>query len=91
MEDRAKCDPSDLMCQIQVLSHLKGIKAILGDSRFRTELPDLADLSDLLPSRIVEQQKIVDAQLRTCGLSPDDVFPAENHTDIPPMDNENIS
>lgn len=45
------CDTEDLMCQMTALSHLKGLKDVLGGERYREEFPELQGLDDKIASR----------------------------------------
>lgn len=63
-----RCDISNLLCQMQVLAHLRGIQNTLGDERFKSELPELANLSDTLTDKISTQERELEETMRSCGL-----------------------
>jgi len=60
------CDVDDLLCQMTALSHLKGLKNVLGDEKYQTEFPELQSLDAKITSRESELREA----LGKCGLSP---------------------
>lgn len=50
-ETEKQCDPEDMMCQMIALSHLKGLKSVLGEERYRVEFPELQSLDEKITSR----------------------------------------
>lgn len=65
-EPERKCDPEDIICQMTVLSHLKGLKSALGEDRFKTDFPELQGLDERITSR---ESELLEA-LGKCGLEP---------------------
>lgn len=68
-EEKPKCDIDDLLCQMQVLSHLKGMKGILGEEQFSSKFPELEELSEKVTERIQSQETTLKEALEKCGLS----------------------
>ncbi len=46
-----ECDVEDILCKMTALSHLKGLKSVLGEERYRLEFPELQSLDDKISSR----------------------------------------
>lgn len=63
------CDIDDIVCQMQALSHLKGLQNVLGDERFRARFPELEGLDERVAERIKEQDSILREALNGCGLN----------------------
>ena len=63
-----KCDIDDLLCQMQVLSHLKGMQSLLGEEKFRTSFPELEGLDTTLTEKITSQETSLKEALEQCGL-----------------------
>lgn len=63
-----KCDMEDLVCQMQVLAHLRGIQDVMGSGRFQTEMPELSGLSEKLTDTIQTQERSIEETMRTCGM-----------------------
>lgn len=47
----AECDVDDILCQSMALAHLKGLKNVLGNERYKTEFPELQALDEKITSR----------------------------------------
>ena len=47
----AECNVEDIMCQMTALSHLKGLKSVLGDEKYREEFPELQSLDEKIANR----------------------------------------
>ena len=47
----AACDVNDILCQLTALSHLKGLKSVLGEEKYRAEFPELQSLDEKITSR----------------------------------------
>ena len=65
-EIERQCDIDDLLCQIQVLSHLKGLESVLGVERYRTDFPELQGLNE----KIKRQEVTLRETLGRCGVPP---------------------
>lgn len=65
-EAEKRCDIDDMLCQMVALSHLKGLKNVLGEERYRTEFPELQSLDEKITSR---EASLRDT-LGKCGLEP---------------------
>ena len=66
--ERPKCDIDDLLCQMQVLGHLKGMQSLLGEEKFRTGFPEFEGLSERVTERISTQETTLKEALERCGL-----------------------
>lgn len=58
------CNIDDLLCQMAVISHLKGLQSALGEERYRTEFPELQGLDE----RVRSQEASLRDALGKCGL-----------------------
>jgi len=58
------CDVDDIICQVNALSHLKGLKTVLGNDRYRSEFPELQGLEEKIASREVSLKE----SLGRCGI-----------------------
>ena len=63
------CNVDDLMCQIGVVSHLRGLQGLLGDERFKTEFPEFEGLGDKISEKIQTQEASLRDAFKNCGLS----------------------
>ena len=61
-----ECNVDDLLCQMTALSHLKGLKSVLGEERYQLEFPELQSLDEKITSR---EASLRDT-LGRCGLEP---------------------
>lgn len=77
-EEKPKCDIDDILCQVQVLGHLKGLESVLGDERFRTRFPEFEGLSQKVTDSISSQDTELKEALKRCGLPvPEEVLTEE--------------
>ena len=67
-ETEKKCNVDDILCQLQVLSHLKGIQNTLGDEKFKSSYPEFQGLGDKLTDRISSARNTLGKTLESCGL-----------------------
>jgi len=67
--ERPKCDIDDLLCQMQMLSHLRGMKGLLGDEKFKTSFAEFEGLDTTLTEKIQGQETTLKEALEKCGLS----------------------
>lgn len=65
-----KCDVEDILCQMEILSNLRGLQSALGDERFKTQFPELEGLSGQVSERIAKQDTSLKEALERCGLTP---------------------
>lgn len=68
-EEKPKCDLDDLVCQMQVLGHLKGIKTVLGEEKFKTGFSEFEGLDAVLTEKITAGETTLKEALEKCGLS----------------------
>lgn len=68
-EERPKCDIDDLLCQMGILSHLKGMQGLLGEEKFKTGFPEFEGLSERVTERISTQETTLKEALERCGLA----------------------
>lgn len=68
-EGKPKCDIDDLMCQLQVMNLLGGMKNLLGDEKFKARYPEFEGLDQTVEGRIKEQKITIQEAYEKCGLS----------------------
>lgn len=68
-EEKPKCDLDDLVCQMQVLGHLKGIKTVLGEEKYKAGFSEFEGLDTVLTVKISAQETTLKKALEKCGLS----------------------
>lgn len=51
MSEETECNVDDVLCQMMALSHLKGLKSVLGEEKYRAEFPELQSLDEKIASR----------------------------------------
>ena len=76
----AECDVDDVICQMEVLAHLRGLKKGLGEEKFREKFPELVDVEEKLTPKIKEQEDELQRALESCGesqLAPEEADPPE--------------
>lgn len=72
----SQCNMDDLVCQMQVLAHLRGIEDVLGSDRFHGEMPEFSGFSEKLAETILTQERTIEETMRSCGLlAPDETAP----------------
>lgn len=85
-----KCNMDDLVCQMQVLAHLRGIENVMGDERFRSQMPELSGLSQKLTDTIQTQEATIEETMRSCGMlapeEPPTLNPLTEDQDVPDQD-----
>lgn len=64
-----ECNAEDILCQMQALAHLRGLKSTLGDERFKSIYPELEGLDERLTDKISSQEVSLKESLERCGLS----------------------
>lgn len=64
-----ECNIDDIICQMQVLDHLKGIKEIVGGDKFGTSFPEFEGLDSVLAEKIITGEASLNETLKACGLS----------------------
>lgn len=65
-EPEIRCDVDDIVCQLEVLTHLKGLQSALGEERYRADFPELQRLDE----RVRGQEASLREALGKCGLPP---------------------
>lgn len=63
-----KCNIDDLLCQMQVLNHLEGMKNLIGTEKFQEKYPDFKELADVVRERMGEQRGTIKEIMERCGL-----------------------
>lgn len=66
---KPKCDIDDLLCQLQVMSYLKGMKNLIGVEKFRAKYPEFEQFGETITDRIKEQDIVIREALEKCGLA----------------------
>jgi hypothetical protein len=67
VENNQPCDPDDVICQMEVLRHLKGLEEQMGNQAFLERYPGLASAKDQITADVVSQQQKMDAAIDRCG------------------------
>jgi len=87
--EKLKCDIDDILCQVQVLGHLKGLESVLGDERFRTRFPEFEGLSQKVTDSIDTQDESLKEALKRCGLPvPEETIVEEATPTVEPLTEE---
>jgi len=68
-EERPRCNIDDILCQMQALSHLRGLQSAFGDGKFQEKFPDLVGLDDKIVETISRQELELKQSLESCGLA----------------------
>lgn len=68
MAERPKCDIDDLMCQMQALNLLEGLKNLFGTEKFQARYPEFKGLDDVVKERMGEQRLTIKEAMERCGL-----------------------
>ena len=66
---RPKCDVDDIVCQLQVLSHLRGMQSAFGDEEFKSKFPEFDGWDKKIVDTIARQEVDLNETLKSCGLS----------------------
>jgi len=80
-----ECNVDDILCQIRVLGHLKGLQDEMGKEGFDTEFPELTGVGEHLETRIESQREKLRTSLVACGQVQEDELPLEEKE---PMEEE---
>lgn len=67
-DEKPKCDIDDLLCQLQVMSHLQGMQSLLGSEKYQARFPEFADLGETVTERIKQQETTIKEAFENCGL-----------------------
>ena len=68
MSTEKKCDIDDLMCQLQVMNYLGGMKNLLGSEKFKIRYPEFEGLEGTMIERMKEQETTIREAFERCGL-----------------------
>ena len=68
-EPKRSCDPEDLMCQMQIMNYLEGMKNLLGSEKFRVRYPEFEGLSETVSERMQEQEATIKEAFERCGMA----------------------
>ncbi len=72
------CDPDDVICQMEVLRHLKGLQEQMGNQAFLEKYPQLANVKQQITDDIATQEVVVQEAINDCGREDQPVVePAE--------------
>ena len=85
-EEKPRCDVDDLMCQLQALNLLEGMKNLLGTEKFQEKYPDFKELGDVVRERMGEQRTTIKEMMERCGIDTGEFEkeegPAETQTTV---------
>ncbi len=65
----SKCSVGDILCQMQVLSHLRGMQSAFGDEEFKSKFPEFDGWDKKIVDTIARQEVDLNETLKSCGLS----------------------
>lgn len=68
-QEKPRCDIGDILCQMQVLSHLKGMKSAFGDEEFQKKFPEFENWDTKIMDTIARQEIDLKEALGKCGLT----------------------
>jgi len=74
VDNLRECDRDDVVCQIEVLNHLKALEKNLGQEAFLEKYPEALPLMERLPVEIEKQEGVAQASIDSCA-SPPEVAP----------------
>ena len=66
---RPKCDVDDIVCQLGMLSHLRGMQASLGSEDFKSKFPEFEGWDQKIVDTIQRQEVNLSEALKNCSLS----------------------
>ncbi len=66
---KPKCDIDDLMCQLQALNLLEGMKNLFGTEKFQERYPEFKEFGDVVKERMSEQRTTISEMMEQCGIS----------------------
>lgn len=67
-EPEKKCDIDDILCQLQVMNYLEGMKNLLGSEKFKTRYPEFEGLEGTVAERMREQETTIKEAFEKCGI-----------------------
>lgn len=67
-QPKPKCDIDDLLCQLQIINHLEGMKNLLGTESFWVKYPEFEGLEETVAERIIEQKFTLKEAFEKCGM-----------------------
>ncbi len=67
-KEKPKCDIDDLMCQMQALNLLEGMKNLIGTEKFQERYPEFKGLGDVVRERMGEQRGTIKEIMERCGI-----------------------
>ncbi len=68
-EDKPKCNVDDILCQLGVLSHLRGMQTSLGSEDFKSKFPEFEGWDETIVRTIKSQEADLSEALKDCNLS----------------------
>lgn len=76
------CDVDDILCQLRVLTHLKGLRDTLGVDGFKTEFPELTAMIPGITEKIASRETTIQKALEKCNLAPISEIATEESSEI---------
>jgi hypothetical protein len=65
-EDKPKCNVDDILCQLGILSHLRGMQTNLGSEEFKSKFPEFAGWDETILKTIKIQEADLSEALKNC-------------------------
>ena len=66
---KPRCNVDDIVCQLGVLSHLRGMQTSLGSEDFKSKFPQFEGWEQKLVNTIQAQEAELGDALKDCGLA----------------------
>ena len=61
-----ECDIDDILCQMQVLTHLKGLQGLVGGEKFTESFPEFDGLDTVITEKIRIGEASLHEALKAC-------------------------
>lgn len=65
--EKRECDVEDILCQIEALRSLRGLRTALGNETFQRDFPELENLDGKLVQKIQTTEGSIKEALAKCG------------------------
>lgn len=78
LPETPECNVDDILCEVEVLRHLRGLKKNLGETTFRERFPELKEAAGKIIEEIKLHRGTLREALEKCGsLTEEDVLEVE--------------
>lgn len=73
--EERQCDVDDVLCEIETLQHLRGLRKSLSNETFSEKFPELKDLDSKITSEIESHRGSLREALEKCGYLSEEILP----------------